>query len=110
MAETELSDEKLTSHSFKDLHPSEIAWLDIKDEESKKNAQAIIDKWVEEVQKDVSHLLRKHHITKYQLSFLHEGSKTPMLLTQGTLYEVTKLSVVAARQLRNRVAEDLSID
>ena len=91
------------------LHPSKINWGNISDDNQKKIAQEAIDKWIDTLHKDVSELLGKHGITKYQLSFLHEGSRSPMLIVRGNTYDAAKLAVVAARSLRDRVTDELAV-
>ena len=92
------------------LNPCDIDWSQYEDKQRQKQAQKIVDDWLAELQKDVSVLLEKHGIEKYQLSILHNGTRNPMLLIRGGLFDCTKLSVSATNELRGRVAQELAIE
>lgn len=94
----------------KSLHPSQVNWNKISSDEEKKQVDDIIDEWLKNLQKEVSDLLEKHGATTYQLTILHEGTKKPMLMARGSIYEAAKLAVSATRQLRGQIAEELSTE
>lgn len=91
------------------LPPSEIDWRSCEDRQQRELLQKRIDTWMEETQKDVSELLEKKGIKEYQLSFLHKGTNSPMLMVRGGLFNTAKLAVSATNELRKQVAEQLQI-
>ena len=92
------------------LKPWDIAITKTSDPKDIEAAKKILDAWLEDMQKDVSELFAKNGITIYQITILHPGTKSPMFMLSGSNYLTARLAVAAARELRGRVAEELSVD
>lgn len=90
------------------LHPSKINYKNITDKAEQDKAKQLIDDWYDTIRKDVHALLAKHGVTVYEIGFVHDGSRNPMVIAHGHIFEIAKLSVVVARELRGRVAEELT--
>jgi hypothetical protein len=92
----------------KSLPPWEIDTSVIQDPKEKKEAQAEINKWADQLSEDLHVLLTKNGIEVYELSFLHEGSRKPMLLYRGHEFMVCRLACFARDKLKAQVDEQLS--
>lgn len=92
----------------KSLPPWEIDTSTIQDPEEKKEAQVEINKWADQLSEDLHVLLAKNGIEVYELSFLHEGSRKPMLLYRGHEFMTCKLACFARDKLKAQVDEQLT--
>jgi hypothetical protein len=96
-----------TNNPIKNLPPpSETDWR-VEDKQHRETLQQHVDTWMEEIQKDISELLKERGIEKFQLSFIHKGTNSPMMMIRGGLFECAKLAVSAANELKKQVAEHL---
>lgn len=98
------SDDPLTN-----LKPQHINWLNIKDSNTRNEADEVISNWLDGIHKDISELLEKHDLTVYQISFVHPGTKNPILLTRGDLLQTTILAATATRQLKAQIDERIQV-
>lgn len=96
-----------SSDPQKALKPQYINLKEIKDDRERIEAENILDKWVENIYKDISNLLEKYDLNIYQLSFLHPGTRNPILLARGDLFQTAILATTAARQLKTQIDEKL---
>lgn len=92
-----------------DLPPWQINLPQITNVEDQKEAERKIDIWIEKLQKDIYDLFSKNGIQTYQMSFVHEGSKIPLMLKRGSNYMACKLATESYKVLKNQVDNELSI-
>ena len=101
---------KTPQASQDNLKPWDIALTKDSNPKDIETAKKILDPWLENMQKDISEIFAKNGITIYQITILHPGTKSPMFMLSGSNFLTAKLAVAAARELRGRVAEELSVD
>jgi DNA-binding transcriptional MerR regulator len=101
---------KNDDHLKTDLPAHAINLTEIKDKELIQQAEERLDEWLQEVHKKITELLKENGINSFTLSFLHEGMKSPVLLSSGSKYEAAKLSVAATNQLFRQLEQDLKVD
>jgi hypothetical protein len=110
----EKNQEVPANETFDENDPVNSAWsLDprkIDDEETKKKAEQLIDLWVQKIQKDVSEMLKEHHVEQFVCSIQHPGSEQLVLLSKGTPYELAVLSHDTANTLKTRVLQRIGIN
>lgn len=105
----DLSAEQPTIEQIEKSNPSTLNWGNIKDPELQAKAEQKVEAWLGDLQKEIAELLKKNGIRAYQMSFMHEGTRTPMLCVSGSTYGAAKLAVAAARTLRDQIEKDLTI-
>jgi len=63
----------------------------------------LINKVINDISKDVYDLSKKHNIIAYQLSFLHNDIKIPIVLFNGHIYHASRLASYAHALLQERM-------
>jgi hypothetical protein len=104
-----MSENKESNDPLDNLKPQHINWPKIEDNDIRNKAEKIIDEWLNTIHKDISELLEKHDLTVYQISFIHPGTKTPILLTRGDLLQTAILAATATRQLKTQIDERIQV-
>ena len=104
-----MSENKESNDPLDNLKPQHINWLEIKDSDTNNEVDKIISNWLDEIHKNISELLEKHDLTVYQISFIHPGTKNPILLTRGDLLQTTILAATATRQLKAQINERVQV-
>ncbi len=103
------SDEPVKSSQLENLPPWDLNTDAIKDEKEAKEAEELMTKWLDGLQKDLAELFSKNGIDTFELDFIHKGTKTPILLTKGNSYVIAKLALHAANETRKRVENELKL-
>lgn len=99
-----------TNATKNDLPPWQIDLSKITDENERNIAQETIDQWIQNLQKDVSDLFTKNGLRVYQISFLHEGTKTPILLSKGSNFLCCRLAAYGHKALKDQVDKELTLE
>lgn len=85
-------DKSDSEHNFANEQPWNIDPSKITDQQQLKQAQDRIDEWVQQLQKDISELLEKNGIEKYNLGFNHPASGDLIMINRGSLLEAAVIS------------------
>ena len=106
---TKKSDVQQEKAQQENLTPWNIDLDTITDIEERKKAEEAINKSVNELKQDIAALLNKNNVTVFEVAFVHPGSQIPILLTKGPNYTVARLGVYAAKALKARIDEELTV-
>lgn len=119
-----MSDEKQDAQIAPETNQSAVAvesthneslppWLlnpeDIKDPEQKKLAEDLVKTWMSTFKKDLHALLSKNGLKTFQMSFIHPGTKHPIILSAGMDYWCCRLAVHAAKTLKEQIDNELTV-
>ncbi len=88
------------------LNPWEIDPSKITDKKAQEEAEIVIHKWAETLDKELSALLSKNGINIYEFGFIHRATNSPMHIVKGNLYTVTKLTKVTYSELKSRLDKE----
>jgi hypothetical protein len=88
------------------LPPWAINLDTLKDPQQAAAAQRAIDIWIEKLQKDLHELFSKNGITIWQLAFLQNGSRLPILMSKGHRYHTFRLAAYAQSSLEKQMIKE----
>ena len=88
---------------------SELNYDKTSTDDEKEQIDIQINAHIQEIQKQMSILLEKHGVAKYQLSFIHEGTNQIILESKGSLLEVAELSHRTTRSLQEQIKKRIGI-
>ena len=91
----------------KGLPPWGVNIEDCKTEDEMKHAQEALNIWIDNINKEIHEVLKKHSINVYQLSFWPIGLRIPIILASGDAYYTARLAAHAQQALEERAVQNM---